>query len=118
METTTLLPCSIPSGLTDSGCRTKIVAYFGMIPSSHTWKPNADIDNDRKIEMKDIAIVASEFGSHGPSIPNPGSPASPNWNPNADVAGLQYNATTQILGGKVDLCDIVEIAANFGRHYS
>ena len=76
-----------------------------------------DLNGDGKVDMKDISLVALAFGSHGPDIPNPGSAASPNWNPKADVAGLENNAIVEVPDGKVDMNDIVEITLHFGEGF-
>jgi len=55
-----------------------------------------DLNQDGKIDMRDIAIAARAFGS---------TPGSPNWNPVADVNG----------DGKVDMKDIAPVARNFGK---
>jgi hypothetical protein len=35
-------------------------------PSKKLWDPNADIDGDGKIDMKDIGTAARHFGEHYP----------------------------------------------------
>lgn len=55
-----------------------------------------DINNDRKVDMKDIGSAARAFGS---------IPTSPNWNANADVNN----------DGKVDMKDIGTAAKYFGE---
>ncbi len=44
----------------------KDVAYvakrFGSNPSSPLWDPNADLNDDGRFDMKDIAAVAKNFG--------------------------------------------------------
>lgn len=35
---------------------------FGKIPESASYNPNADINGDDKIDMKDISTVARHFG--------------------------------------------------------
>jgi PKD repeat protein len=55
-----------------------------------------DLNNDGKIDMKDIIIAARAFGS---------KPGDPNWNPIADVNS----------DGVVDMKDIIPIARNFGK---
>lgn len=56
----------------------------------------ADINDDGKVDIKDIAIVALAFGSHNPDI---------NWNPDADI----YR------DGKIDIRDIAFTASHFGE---
>lgn len=57
-----------------------------------------DINNDEKVDMKDIIIAAKAFGT---------SPGDSRWNPDADVN----------LDGTVDMRDIITIARNFGKTY-
>jgi PKD repeat protein len=54
-----------------------------------------DINNDGKVDMRDISIVARAFGA---------VPGSPNWDPRADLNG----------DGKVDMKDIAPVARAFG----
>jgi len=35
---------------------------FGSYPGHERWNPIADINNDGKVDMKDIGLVAKEFG--------------------------------------------------------
>jgi parallel beta-helix repeat protein len=56
-----------------------------------------DINNDGKVDVKDINIAARAFGS---------SPGNPRWNPLADVNH----------DGKVDIRDIALIAKHYGEH--
>jgi hypothetical protein len=39
---------------------------FGSYPGHPRWNPNADIDQDRKVDIKDIGIVAQNFGQTDP----------------------------------------------------
>jgi chitodextrinase len=55
-----------------------------------------DLNGDKKIDMKDIAIVARAYGSN---------PSKPNWNPIADING----------DGKVDMKDVAPVARHFGE---
>ncbi len=55
-----------------------------------------DLNNDGKIDIKDIGIAAVAFGSF---------PGHPRWNPDADINR----------DGKVSMKDIVIIASNFGK---
>ena len=55
-----------------------------------------DINGDRKVDMKDIAIVAKAFGS---------VLGSPNYNPKYDLTG----------DGKIDMKDIAIVAKLFGK---
>jgi subtilisin family serine protease len=54
-----------------------------------------DINEDGKVDIRDVAIVAQAYGSY---------PGHPRWNPDADVN----------LDGKVDVIDVALTAANFG----
>ncbi|MEM2995571.1 MAG: hypothetical protein QXI91_06135 [Candidatus Bathyarchaeia archaeon] len=66
-------------------------------------KPSAyaDIDNNHKVELKDILTAKTAFG---------GFPGSPTWDFTCDIA-----PTTPVMGnGKIDLQDILEIKKNFG----
>jgi len=59
--------------------------------------PNpADLNNDGKVDIKDVAIVALAYGS---------SPESENWNPIADVNK----------DGKVDIKDVAIVALAYGN---
>jgi hypothetical protein len=55
-----------------------------------------DLNNDQKVDIEDIAIVAYAFGSY---------PGHPRWNPEAD---LNFDLF-------VDIQDIAMVAFNFGR---
>jgi hypothetical protein len=57
-----------------------------------------DINNDKKVDMKDIIVAAKAFGTF---------PGESRWNPDADVN----------LDGTVDMRDIIKIARNFGKTY-
>ncbi len=56
----------------------------------------ADINDDGKVDIRDIAIVALAFGTHNPD---------PDYNPDADI---YYD-------GKVDIKDIAFTAMHFGE---
>jgi hypothetical protein len=43
-----------------------VAKRFGTTPSAPLWDPNADINGDGKVDMKDIAAVAKNFGKHYP----------------------------------------------------
>ena len=66
-----------------------------------------DVNGDGKVNIEDISIIAKAFGSVGPGYLYPGSPPSPNWNPNADLNG----------DNRVDIIDISLAARNFGKSY-
>jgi hypothetical protein len=57
-----------------------------------------DLNNDSKVDITDVSIVAMAFGS---------SPIRPRWNIQADVNQ----------DGKVDITDVALVAKNFGKHY-
>jgi len=57
-----------------------------------------DINGDRKVDIRDIAIVAAAFGSYL---------GHPRWNPIADI---NYD-------NKIDIRDIAFVAANYGNIY-
>jgi len=61
-----------------------------------------DINDDGKVDMKDIALVAAAFGT---------SPGHPRWNPDADITGPTY----LVPDSKVDMRDISLVAKNFGQ---
>lgn len=61
------------------------------------WKVT-DFNGDGKIDIKDIAVVASAFGS---------SPEDPDWNPIIDINQ----------DGKIDIRDIAPTAKCFGTFY-
>jgi hypothetical protein len=64
-----------------------------------------DANGDGKVDGKDIALIAKAFGSFGPNKIYPGSPPSPNWDPNLDLN----------LDNVIDGRDIVLAAKNFGQ---
>jgi hypothetical protein len=65
----------------------------------------ADVNEDGKVNILDITIVAKAFGAHGPNIPNPGDPASQGWNQTADL-----NSDT-----RVNILDVTIVAKEFGK---
>jgi hypothetical protein len=67
-----------------------------------------DINGDGKVSGDDLIIAAAAFGSYGPNLLYSGSPASPRWNPLADVMGR----------GRIDGYDAVELAKDFGKGFS
>jgi parallel beta-helix repeat protein len=64
-----------------------------------------DINGDGRVSGDDMIIVAWSFGAYGPNYLYPGSPASPRWNPDADI--------NQNL--KIDGSDLIVMARNFGK---
>jgi len=55
-------------GVYDKKCDMKDVAYLVMLfntkPASPNWNPNADVDNNAVVNMKDIAIAITNFNQH------------------------------------------------------
>lgn len=71
-----------------------------IISETNIWRPDAatvgDLNNDQKVDIADVAIAASAFGSF---------PGHPRWNPIADLNE----------DDKIDLKDVLVIARNFGK---
>ncbi|HEY4675202.1 MAG TPA: hypothetical protein VIH48_04020 [Candidatus Bathyarchaeia archaeon] len=67
-----------------------------------TPKPE-DVNNDGKIDVNDLNIVAAAFGSHGPDIPELGDLCSDNWNALADL-----NAD-----GWIDIDDVMIVVMDY-----
>jgi hypothetical protein len=68
-----------------------------ILPDSNgAWVNIADVNFDRKVDMKDIGIAASAFGA---------VPGHPRWNSNCDI--VQDNI--------INMRDIGIVARNFGR---
>lgn len=57
--------------------------------------PLGDLNEDKKVDMRDLAIVCKAYGSH---------PGHPGWNPIADVNQ----------DGKVDMVDVSTVAKEYG----
>jgi PKD repeat protein len=70
-----------------------------------------DLNGDDKVNMKDIAIIAAAFGTYGPNYFYPGSPASPRWDPRADITGSK----PMVPDNKVNMLDVAMVASNFGK---
>jgi hypothetical protein len=55
-------------GVYDGTTNIKDVQYlifqFGTFPASAKWNPNADINGDSKVDMRDIAISVIYFNKH------------------------------------------------------
>jgi len=55
-------------GVYDKKCDMKDIAYLVMLfntkPTSPNWNPNADVDNNAVVNMKDIAIAVAYFNQH------------------------------------------------------
>lgn len=65
-------------------------SYFNNLPSY-------DVNKDGKIDILDVALVASAFGSY---------PGHPRWDPDADLNG----------DCKIDIRDIAIVACHFGEY--
>jgi len=39
-----------------------VARYFGSYPGHPRWNPDADLNNDGKVDMKDIWTVVKNFG--------------------------------------------------------
>lgn len=89
-------------GITMSG-NSKTALYLDYVQlSTNSLGPlpvPADLNQDGKVDMRDIAIVAMAYGS---------TIGSPNWNPLADL-----NAD-----GFVDMRDLAIVAKHFGEQYA
>jgi len=79
------------------------VYSFTLVASGYPWHSTvfevgfpADINDDGKVDIKDIAIVAKAFGTHNPN---------PDYNPAADI---HYD-------GKIDIKDIAFTAKHYGE---
>lgn len=68
------------------------------------WKL-ADVNDDLKVDIRDIATAAKAFGSFL---------GHPRWNSQVDITGAGY----LVPDGKVDIRDIALIVNNFGEIYS
>jgi hypothetical protein len=59
---------SSTQGVYDMKCDMKDIAYlvilFNTKPTSPNWNPNADVDNNGVVSMKDIAIAILNFNKH------------------------------------------------------
>lgn len=64
------------------------------------WWSTADINYDFTVDIFDIVLVASAYGS---------TPSSPNWNPHCDIAEPY---------GVINIFDLVTIAASYGEKYT
>ena len=67
------------------------------------WKL-ADVNDDLKVDVRDIATAAKAFDSF---------PGHPKWNSQVDITGAEY----LVPDGKVNMRDIVLIVTNFGEKY-
>jgi hypothetical protein len=71
-------------------------ASHGSVPGVNATLLPGDINNDNKINITDLGLLADAFNS---------MPTSPNWNPNADLNG----------DNKVNISDLGLLADNFNR---
>jgi hypothetical protein len=46
-----------------------VAAAFGPTPSSPNWNPYADVNGDGKVDIRDIALVAKNYGKTEPITP-------------------------------------------------
>jgi hypothetical protein len=65
-----------------------------------------DIYKDGKIDARDVARVASVYGSYGPNYKYLGSPQHPNWYQMADTNS----------DNKIDVRDVAWVCSNSGKH--
>jgi hypothetical protein len=69
---------------------------FDIVNGEYDYvRHRGEVDNDTKVDVKDVYLVAKAFGSR---------PGDPNWNPQADLNN----------DGKIDIRDFVEVCMNFG----
>jgi hypothetical protein len=73
-----------------------IVAIPGDITGLNGWP-------DGKVNMLDVGLVASAFGSF---------PGSLRWNPNCDITGSTFGVPK----GRVNMLDVGFVASQFGHH--
>jgi hypothetical protein len=86
--------------ITDDAGRTATVS--SLLQVQNVAYPRWDVNQDSKIRVDDILIVAQHYGLNGPPYKNP---ADPGWDPRADVTG----------DGKVRVDDILLVARHFGQ---
>ena len=55
-----------PFGVEDMKDIAYVAKRFNIDASNQLWDPNADFDGSRRIDMKDIAVVARNFQAHDP----------------------------------------------------
>lgn len=74
-----------------------------IIPVENKTSPVYDINGDGKIDIRDVAFVASHFGTYE---------GGPNWDPAADITSA---AGEGIPDGLVDIRDVALVASHFGE---
>jgi hypothetical protein len=67
---------------------------------------SGDLKGDFKVSLSDLTILARAYSSHSANHDYLGEPASPNWNPNADISGD---------GHPVSLSDLTILAKNYRK---
>jgi len=85
--------------ITDDVSRTAAVSY--LLQVQNRTRPLWDVNQDGKIRVDDILLVAQHFGLNGPPYKNP---PDPGWDPRADATG----------DGKVRVDDILIVSRHFG----
>ncbi|MBX5329129.1 MAG: PKD domain-containing protein [Candidatus Bathyarchaeota archaeon] len=73
--------------------KSKIITVYEQPPQG-----NGDVDGNGRVDMTDVIIVVTAFGS---------TPEKPNWDPRADIDN----------NGRVDMSDVVVVVSNFGKEY-
>jgi hypothetical protein len=68
-----------------------------------------DLNHDGIVDIADAIILAKAFGAHGPNYDYPGEPASPNWNPEADLD------TSPPSNDTIDIFDAIVLLSHFGQ---
>ena len=73
------------------------ISILGDINGPNGWP-------DGKVDIRDIALVASKFGVVYPD---------PRYDPNCDITG----PTIGVADGKIDIRDVAVVALHFGEEY-
>jgi hypothetical protein len=68
-----------------------------------------DLNGDGIVDINDAILFAKYFGAHGPNYSYQGEPASPNWNPAADLDPNPPSNDT------IDIFDAIVLCSYFGR---
>jgi len=89
----------------------KNITYLVQVFSDGTFRVTTnnmiDIYKDGKIDARDVARVASVYGSYGPNYKYPGSPEHPRWYQMADINS----------DNKIDVRDVAIVCRNYGTHF-